>query len=483
MNKAEASVGNNIDIDTSLFSKELLPKTGEDKNWGVYNFLTLWMGAVHNIMSYMTVAGFFILGLNTKQVISAVMLSAVIVSIFYVLNGVASAKYGVPFTMLIRSVFGIKGSQIPSLARGLVAGIVFFGTTSVVSAQAFDVLFNRIWPGYMSIGGGATILGLPIYTAISFLIVWVVTVVLFLGGTAVLDRLGAISSPIIYIFIIGAAVWAINIAGGVGNVLNFVPENAEFNIPLFIACVSALVSNWAGPIVNIGDFTQRAKDQKSMVIGLPLGFILSYVLFVITCVGLIAGTEIAFGESIFNIVEALDKMDSSLAVIILILALNLGATSFVVFANLMPSGLQLSSLFPKKITMERGGVLTAIIGVLILPWKLVETPETLFYFYSFIGSMFGPILGIMLSDFFIKNKQEINVESLYVADAKDHPEAKDYNSLAMIVLGISFTISMSGAFLQNIPLLVTINDFAFFSGLITSFILYTTTILLNKGEN
>lgn len=477
---------NNLDeikIDKSLFSEELLPKTGADKDWGIYNFVTLWMGAVHNIMSYMTVAGFFILGLNTKQVIAAVMLSAVIVSIFYVLNGIASAKYGVPFAILLRSVFGIKGSVISSLARGLIAGIVFFGTTSVVSAQAFDVLFNRIYPGYMSIGGGATVLGLPMYTALSFLIVWVVTVGLFLGGTKVLDKLGTISSPIIYVFIIGAAVWSINIAGGFSNVMNFVPQNANFTIPLFIACVSALVSNWAGPAVNIGDFTQRAKDVKSMAIGLPLGFIMSYVLFVITSVGLTAGTEIAFGQSIFNIVEALDKMDSSLSVIVLILALNLGATAFVVFANLMPSGLQLASLFPKKITVKTGGIITAILGVLILPWKLVETQATLFYFYSFIGSMFGPILGIMLSDFFIKKHQEITVASLYVEDEKDHKDAFNYNSIAMAVLGISFLVAMIGAFFQNVPLLKTINDFAFFSGLIVSFILYTISVQLKKGDN
>lgn len=471
-----------LKIDRSIYSDELLPKSGSEKNWGVYNFATVWMGAVHNIMSYMTVAGFFILGLNSKQVVVAVLISAVLVSMFYVLNGVASAKYGVPFTILVRSVFGIKGAIIPSLARGLIAGIVFFGTTSVVSAQAFDVLFERVMPGYMSIGGTTTLLGLPIYTAISFVIVWIVTVGLFLGGTKVLDKLGAISSPIIYVFIIGAAVWAINIAGGFNNVINFVPENATFNIPLFIACVSALTSNWAGPMVNQGDFTQRAKDVKSMAIGLPLGFILSYLLFIVTCVGLIAGTEIAFGQSIFNIVDALNRMNSTIAVVVLILALNVGAISFVVFANLMPAGLQLNSLFPKNISVKMGGVLTAIIGFLILPWKLVETQQTLFYFYSFIGSMFGPILGIMLSDFFIKRKGEINIESLYVSDEKEHPEAVNYNKAAMIVLAVSFAISMAGAFFDSVTFLKTINNFAFFSGLITSFIGYTVLTKIEKEE-
>ncbi|MGY3703266.1 hypothetical protein BW731_02860 [Vagococcus martis] len=110
--------------------KELLPRTEEEKDWGIGKFATLWMGSVHNILSYMTVAGFFVLGLSSKQVFAAVMTSALIVSTLYVINGVASAKYGIPFTMVLRSVFGKKGSIIPALARGLIAGVVFFGTQS-----------------------------------------------------------------------------------------------------------------------------------------------------------------------------------------------------------------------------------------------------------------------------------------------------------------------------------------------------------------
>ncbi|EOL44698.1 NCS1 nucleoside transporter [Enterococcus phoeniculicola] len=474
-----------IQLDTERnteFSKDLLPKTGEDKNWGILQFTTLWMGPVHNILSYMTVAGFFILGLNTKQVIAAVMTSAVIVSFFYVINGIASAKYGIPFAMLIRSVFGIKGSIFPSLARGLIAGVVFFGTQSVISAQAFDVIFERLIPGYMTIGGSATILGFPIYSSISFVLVWLVTVGLFIGGTKVLDKLGTYASPVVYVFIIGAAIWSINIAGGFGNVYNFEPENAQFSIPLFIACVSALVSNWAGPIVNIGDFTQKAKNLKAMIIGLPLGFIASYILFAITCVGLIAGTQIAFNRPIFNIVEAIDKMQSTAAVIVLILALNLGATAFVVFGNLFPAGLQLASLFPSKLSVIKGGILTAVIGTLIMPWKLVESQETLFYFYSFIGSMFGPIAGIMLSDFFIAKKQKIELKAIYVTEANENQLAKNYNKPAMWTLGISFAVCMIGAFFQKVELLKLINDFAFFSGLILSFILYTGWTLTKEKE-
>lgn len=294
-----------------------------------------------------------------------------------------------------------------------------------------------------------------------------------MGGMGVLSKFGNWSSPIVYVFIIWAAVWAINMAGGIGAVMAYTPGTTMGSPIVFIACVSALVSNWAGPIVNISDFTQRAKKPSDAIIGIPLGMIISYILFAITSVALVAGTEIAFGEPIFNIANAIDNMESNFAVVVLILALNVGAIAFVVFANLLPAGLQLSSLFPKVFSVKTGGIFTAVVGTLIMPWKLVENASTLFLFYSFIGSIFGPIAGIMLSNFYIERKKQINLDNIYVKPGATGQYKNGYNIVAVVVLIISFALPMSGAFFQNVPLLVNLNDFAFFSGLILSFTLYT----------
>ncbi|KEK10506.1 allantoin transporter [Lysinibacillus sphaericus] len=464
------------------YSEELLPKGSQERDWGITNYITVWMGAVHNIMSYMTVAGFFILGLSVNQVFLAIMLSAVIVSAGYALNGYSASKYGIPFAILLRDAFGVKGSIIPALCRGLIAGVVFFGTTTVVGAQSLNVLFSRFIPNYMSIGGDFTLFGLDVPTMISYSILWIVTVLLFLGGMDMLTVFGKYSSPIVYIFIIGAAIWAINIAGGIGPILDYTPATKMESPLVFIACVSALVSNWAGPIVNIADFTNRAKSPKAMVYGLSIGMIGSYLLFAITCISLIAGTEIAFGQPIFNIVDAIDKIQNPFSVIVLILALNVGATAFVVFGNLLPSGLQMTTLFPKVFTVKTAGILTAIVGTMILPWKLVSSTETLFFFYSFIGSMFGPIAGIMLSSFYIERKRRIELSTIYVQEGNNGAYKSGYNIVACVVLLISFKLPMSGAFLKGVPFLVKLNDFAFFSGLIVSFILYTVLYRFNNRK-
>ena len=109
-------------MDLSEFSETVQPKEGEQRDMGVREFATLWMGSVHNVLAYMTVAGFFLLGLNSKQVILAVMTSAVIVSFFYVINGISSAKYGVPFTILLRAIFGTKGALYSIYRESIYSG-------------------------------------------------------------------------------------------------------------------------------------------------------------------------------------------------------------------------------------------------------------------------------------------------------------------------------------------------------------------------
>ncbi|MNJ39470.1 putative allantoin permease [compost metagenome] len=94
--------------------------------------------------------------------------------------------------------------------------------------------------------------------------------------------------------------------------------------------------------------------------------------------------------------------------------------------------------------------------------------------------MYGPIAGIMLASFYIQHKKRLEMSQIYVKPGDDGGYTGGYNRIAVIVLIISFLIPMSGVVFTNVPLLVTLKDFAFFSGLIISFVLYT---LLYKQTN
>jgi len=469
------------------YADDVLPIRPKDRSWKTPQFITVWMGPIHNILSYFTVMTFFALGLNAWQVVGAIMTAAVIVSVGYVLNGQAAAKYGVPFAMQLREAFGHKGALVPTWVRGIIAGFVFFGITSVSSAQAFDVVFETIWPGFMNIGGGADILGLPIPTAISYLVTWVITVGLFLGGQAFLGKFSNWANPAVFVLVVIAVVLAVINAGGMGQVFSTRVVDSPVTPLIFITCVSMLVSNWAGPIVNTGDYTRNATSMKAPSIGFPIGVIGSYILFALVTVSFVAALQVVTGGD-FDInrpgvfVQAISTgVGNPFVVVLLVLAMNVGAVAFVVFGNMLPAGLQLTAQLPKLFTLKRGAVLAAVIGTLIVPWKFVENTDMLFLFYSFIGSMFGPIVGIMLASYFVERKKRLDIDGIY-ADYKGGQEGSlpAYNWRALGVL-----ITMSGRIpgIADLAFFAEVNNLAFFSGLIIGFVGYTVLTLASRNSS
>lgn len=457
------------------YSTEVLPVPAAERTWGVRDYISVWMGPIHNILSYFTVVGFFAFGLSAVQVVAAIFTAAAIVSIGYILNGHAAARYGVPFAMQLRNTFGVRGALLPTILRGLIAGCVFFGVATIASARALDIVLAQIIPGYLEIGGGASVLGLAVPTLISYIIMWIVTVGLFLGGMAFIDRFSKWASPAVYVLIVIGVVIAVGNVGSVGDVFSYDPVDTPVTPLVFIMCVSMLVSNWAGPIVNISDLTRNARHVKAPMIGFPIGLLVSYALFALTTVAFMASLE-TLGDVDPNnptiFVDAINSIGNPVIVVLLLLAMNIGQTAFVVFGNMLPSGLQMTAQLPRYFNVKTGGLLAAVIGTAILPWKFVENTDALFFFYSFIGSMFGPIAGIMMASYWFERRRQLSLEDIYVAPGELGSYPGGVNKMALMILGISFLVTMSGKLFTDIPFLVTINDLAFFSGLTIGFFGY-----------
>ncbi len=140
------------------YTNDLLPKTPEQRTWKTFNYFTLWMGSVHNVPNYNN-GGFFILGLSTLNIMFAIALSAICIAFVMVMNGAAGSKYGIPFPMLLRASYGIKGSLFPGVLRGCIAAIMWFGLQCFTGSLALLILIGKIWPEFLNIGNGETYMG------------------------------------------------------------------------------------------------------------------------------------------------------------------------------------------------------------------------------------------------------------------------------------------------------------------------------------
>ncbi|WP_252501622.1 NCS1 family nucleobase:cation symporter [Sporosarcina sp. Marseille-Q4943] len=452
------------------FNDDILPTRPEERSWSIGNYASVWMGSVHNIPNYIAIGGLFALGLSVGQVFAAIMVASIIISVVMVLNGQAGSKYGLPFAMLIRSSFGTKGAMVPGILRGVIAAIMWFGFQTYAGSQALSILIAKMWPPFLTLGGNWSLLGLSLPALISFLLFWLFNVALIYGGMKFLGKFTNILSPIVYVVFGGMAIWAIKLAGGIGPILAYTGAGVSGNpVVIFIAAITAVIAAWAAPIVSVSDFTRLAVSTKSQAIGQTVGLVVTYLLFAIASISIIVGSEIAFGTPIWNVLDVVARFDSTFAIAVSVLTLCLTTLSVNVTGNIVPAGYQLASLFPKKLTFKSGATIAAVIGVLVMPWKLMENATSIFTFLSIIGGLLAPIAGVMLAHYFVVSKTEIDLGELYSKNGK-YNYKNGFNGNALITLAVSGVLCLIG---NVVSFFEPLYEMSWFVGIISAFILYS----------
>lgn len=140
-------------------------------------------------------------------------------------------------------------------------------------------------------------------------------------------------------------------------------------------------------------------------------------------------------------------------------------------ANLLPPALVLLNFSP-KIKYWMSTIICGVISIGIMPWKIQSSGGFLVDIQSWISQMLGPIIGIMLCDYFIIRKCKLNVKDLYTAGGQ-YTYYKGFNLSALVALFGAFLIGLN------------FGDYAFFAGLMISVVLYwilMTQITLKKYE-
>lgn len=464
------------------YNEDVLPKTKAKRNMSLMNYFTLWMGSVHNIPNYAAVGGFLFLGLSPLNVMLALIISALTVAAFMVVNGRAGSKYGIPFAIHLRSVYGVAGSKLPGFLRGGIAAIAWFGLQNYTGSQALLILIGKLWPGFMNIGGDATFFGIDMPGLIAFTIFWAANVLIGLGGGGTLNKFTAVLNPLIYIVFGGMTVWAIRVAGGIGNILSYVPsgEGVQSINPIlaYFFIINSVVAVWAAPGASVSDFTQNAKTTKDQVVGQTLSLLIAYAIFALSSVSILIGGSIHYGTQEWNVLSVINNWDSLPAIALAMIVLLMTTISTNATGNIVPAAYQLSALLPKKINYRRGVIIASVISFLIMPWKMMENQDSIFAFLNLIGSLLGPVAGVMLADFYFIKKQRIDLNALYM-DTKQAAAGNPYrgtNRDAYIATIIGLSVSLLGQF---IPALGVISDLSWFVGAGLGFLIY---YFLRRGK-
>ena len=464
------------------YNDDVLPKTADKRNMSSKNYFTLWMGSVHNIPNYTAVGGFLFLGLSPINVMLALIVSSLAVSAFMVFNGRAGSKYGIPFAMHLRSTYGDLGAKLPGFLRGCVAAIAWFGLQNYAGSLALLILIGKLWPGFLTMGGDFNFFGLSLPGLITFTIFWAINLLIGIGGGGALNKFTAILNPLIYVVFGGMAIWAVNVGGGIGNILSYVPtgDGVQQYTPFlaYFIIINSVISVWAAPGASVSDFTQNATSTRDQSVGQTASLLVAYLIFAFSSVAILIGGSIHFGVQEWNVLNIVNKWDSVPAASLAVIVFLMTTVSTNATGNIIPAAYQLSALFPKSVDYKKGVIIASVISYVIMPWKLMENAGSIFAFLNIIGAVLGPVAGVMLAHYYFVKKQEIDLDALYMdatADNSKNPY-RGVNVEAYIATVAALVISVSGQF---IPALQIISNLSWIVGSALAFGIY---IFLKKAK-
>ncbi len=491
---------------SSLYSEDLAPIPESKRSWGTWNYAALWISMSLCIPTYMLASSLIGGGMNWWEAIITIFLGNAIVLIPMILNGHAGAKYGIPFPVFARASFGVKGTNIAAMLRAIVA-CGWFGIQTWIGGFALYQML-RLW-----IPPIATLpqifpdsFGLQTGPAITFFIFWLVNMYVIYLGVESIKKLLVFKAFFLPVAALALLIWAISVVHGLGPILkqpSGFKTNAEF-WNFFFPALTGMIGFWATLSLNIPDFTRYAKSQKAQIKGQIIALPSSMTIFSFVGVVVTSATIILYGEAIWDPLVLAGKFTDKLSVTVAMIAVVLATLATNIAANMVSPANDFANLSPSKITFRTGGFITGIIGILIFPWKLIADPSG--YIFTWLvgySSLLGPVGGILIADYYLIRKQQLNTIELYKPKGL-YTFSNGFNKAAIIALllgiipnipGFLITIKIMAA--DAVPLWIGhLYNYAWFVGFFVSGGIYylmmknknisvspKENMLLNKKEN
>ncbi|MCK6503405.1 NCS1 family nucleobase:cation symporter-1 [Myxococcota bacterium] len=474
--------------DADLINDDIHPATLQERHWSVGNMASLWIGMVVCVPTYMLAAGLIDQGMSWAQAVGTVLLGNLIVLVPMILNGHPGTKYGIPFPVMARASFGIHGAHIPSLLRALVA-CGWFGIQTWIGGAAIWQLLGALAGAPL---GGEPIawLGINGVQLLCFLLFWGIQVAILYKGVESIRLLETLAAPFLIVMGLALLGWAWVKAGGFGPMLSTPsafapggPKEGQF-WSTFFPSLTAMVGFWATLSLNIPDFTRYAKSQRDQVLGQAIGLPATMTLFAFIGVAVTSASTVIYGEAIWDPTVLLGKMGGGFTVALSLFALSIATLSTNIAANVVSPANALINAAPRHVSFRMGGLVTAGLGVVMMPWKLIEsTGGYIFTWLIGYSALLGPIGGILIADYFLLRRTRYDIHGLYRFDGP-YRYRGGFNPAAILALVIAVLPNVPGflhaaGLLSSVPpVFDRIYTYAWFVGFLLAGALYLALMKL-----
>lgn len=441
------------DYDPSLYNEDLAAIPAPRRTWGAYSYLSLWVAMSVCIPTYMLASGLIAGGMNWWQAVGTILLGNLIVLAPMLLNAHAGTKYGIPFPVLVRASFGVRGANLPAVLRALVA-CGWFGIQTWIGGQAMHSMAKILWPG---------LAGSESSVWVCFFTFWLLNMVVIWRGIETIRFLEAVGAPFMLGIGVLLLVWITNKAGGLGPVLSSPSkfQTAGEFFRFFVPSLTAMVGFWATVALNIPDFTRYAKSQKAQITGQALGLPTAMTLYSFIGVAVTSASAVLFGEPIWDPVVLIGRFNQPVLALVALVAILIATLNTNVAANVVSPSNDFANLRPSLISFRTGGLITGVIGILMMPWKLLgDYGSYIFGWLVGYSGLLGPVAGIMIADYFVVRRCELAVDELYRRGGR-YEYNDGWNSRAVASAALGVVVALLGL---AVPSLRWLYDYAWFVG-------------------
>jgi len=188
-----------------------------------------------------------------------------------------------------------------------------------------------------------------------------------------------------------------------------------------------------------------------------------------------------FGEAIWDPVVVITRIGSVPVIVFGALVVMLAQLTTNMAANVVSPANDFSSLAPRRISYVGGGLLTAAIGIVMMPWKLyADAAAYIFTWLIGYSSLMGAIGGILIADYWVLRRRDLFLADLFKLEGR-YQYRKGVNPRAMWALALAILPVVPGFFraavtpggqVTNPNLLDALYTYAWFVTFALSFALY-----------
>ena len=402
-----------------MYSNEdasLIPKTEESRTVGPIDYMFMWIGDGVNLGNMTLGSSLIVAGiatLNIFQTFAAAIIAIAIISTIFALNDRLGYRTGIPYVVQLRMSFGIKGCVVSSLLRGIPA-IIWYGFQSWIGGTALNEIAKIVTNGSFD------------NTFICFLILQAVQIALSLHGFHAIKWVESVISTVImvalvYVFYLLLTEHSAEIAQ------RWVHAEGTWGIHFF-AFIMMFIGNYAAIFLSAADYSRELKTgisdvKRSMLYFFPILIAYGFVL----CIG----AMLASTTGISNPVKAFAIVVNNSYITLFVSAfIVMGAIGVNMVANIIPPTYVITLI--TKLKYKVAVTITGLLALLTCPWILVQdsSAEGLGYFILTYSAFLGPIVAILLLDFYVLRKQHVDVHELYNQEG----QFKGYNPCAIIAM-------------------------------------------------